>query len=239
MGKPLYNDEILDRIIAAATDQRRGGVKELSEEEIDIGSPIGSTSGKTFVRQTRREDLRERLEAAAKRCALSTKIKERPSQAFMADDYAAVEKHLYKALRAVLPAGRIARKRLHAALATGLIDGDVHQEIVGLHKLHRRARAARRRKQLKPKIPRSERNPGEWPLDELIADLIAIYEDIFEREPGTSVGSPNTERKGKAGGPLPRFIRAALSPILPKVPTQGAIRERVQKVLQKSASEKS
>lgn len=227
--RSLYTDDVLDQIIAATADQRPHGIKELPEDEIEIGSPTGRTGGETFVRQARRDALRERIEVAVERYLLSTKIQARPSQLTMADDYKAMEANLNRTLMDLLPADRAARGRKHATLAMGLRDGDVRRRIVAVAELHRAARSARKRKRAKPKIPRSKRHPGDQPLDELIADLVVIYEQVFGREAGSSTASGSA--RGAAGGPMIRFIRAALAPLLAKVPTEHAIRARVAKVM--------
>jgi hypothetical protein len=230
MTEPVYADDTLDAVIAAA-----GG---LPESDIEIGSPTGWGGGRMFLRQSRGDALRERLEGAAERYALAMRIAARPSQASMAADYGAVERKLYKALRAVLPPDRAARGRLHAALGLGLPDGDIRPKIGALLQLHRAARSAHSRKEVKPKKAREERNEGDQALNELMIDLIEIYADVFERRPGTSAGSPESAREGEPGGPMIRFIRAALRPLLSPMPSDKALRSRIERV-RGSTSEQS
>jgi hypothetical protein len=49
-------------------------------------------------------------------------------------------------------------------------------------------------------------------LSEWIAALLEIYERIAGRKPGTSF-SPGGRNKGKAGGPLIRFLKTAGAPL--------------------------
>lgn len=173
--------------------------------------------------------LRERV--AAERYALATRIAARPSQASTAIEYKVVHSHLDRALRALLPEDRAARGKLHAALGMRLRDGDVRQRILKLAELCRAARSLYRWKEAKPKLSRQEGNPGDRALDDLVADLLAIWVHVFDRKVGTSVrsGSADGDRDGNAA-PMIRFIDAALAPILAVVPSEKAIRARVRRV---------
>jgi hypothetical protein len=46
-----------------------------------------------------------------------------------------------------------------------------------------------------------------------IADMMPVYKQITRKEPGTSVGDPASPRRGKATGPLIRFLEAAGKPL--------------------------
>jgi hypothetical protein len=51
------------------------------------------------------------------------------------------------------------------------------------------------------------------PLTEWIAALLEIYEKLTGKDPGTSIGAPDRQNAGKAGGPLIRFLQAAAGPL--------------------------
>jgi hypothetical protein len=55
--------------------------------------------------------------------------------------------------------------------------------------------------------------PGRRAVNGWIARLLPIYKRITGRRPGTSVGAPERTSKGKASGPLIRFLAAAGKPI--------------------------
>jgi hypothetical protein len=50
---------------------------------------------------------------------------------------------------------------------------------------------------------------GEAVLNDWIAEMMSIYKQITGKDPGISVGAPGRRRRGKAAGPLIRFLEAA------------------------------
>ncbi|MCH8863709.1 MAG: hypothetical protein IID51_14575 [Proteobacteria bacterium] len=72
------------------------------------------------------------------------------------------------------------------------------------------------------------RHEGDWALEEIIRLLLQLYEEVTDRQPGTSV-DPNT---GKAGGPVVRFLQLCL-PRLGWHFSASAIRAHVRRVTQK------
>ena len=79
--------------------------------------------------------------------------------------------------------------------------------------------------------PPTERHEGDPCLDELFQHFALIWMEIFNGELRTSVGAPERTDEGKAGGPLVRFVRAALEPLLhEEAPTDEAIRNRMRRL---------
>jgi len=54
---------------------------------------------------------------------------------------------------------------------------------------------------------------GEAAVNDWIAAMMSIYKQITGKDPGISVGAPGRRRRGKAAGPLIRFLEAAGKPI--------------------------
>jgi hypothetical protein len=102
-------------------------------------------------------------------------------------------------------------------------------DIKGVYRLRDRARALSGR--MSDATPPNERHEGDPCLDELFKALMEVWIDIFAGEVRTSVGAPERADEGKAGGPLVRFFRACLEPLLHKeAPTDEAIRIRVRRL---------
>ena len=66
---------------------------------------------------------------------------------------------------------------------------------------------------------------GDW-----IASMLGIYRTITGKEPATSVGAPGRPDKGKAAGPLIRFLQAAGEPLKIEF-SEDAWRSRVRTIL--------
>ncbi len=77
------------------------------------------------------------------------------------------------------------------------------------------------------RFPIAKRNGGDAALNEWIFLRGNIWDEIYERKPGTSVGAPTRPNEGMAGGPLVRFIAAAGKPLGIAL-SDEAIRERVR-----------
>jgi len=60
-------------------------------------------------------------------------------------------------------------------------------------------------------VPKEHR--GDAAVNNWTAAMISIYERVAGKEPGTSVGAPGSARRGKAAGPLIRFLEAAGKPL--------------------------
>ena len=54
---------------------------------------------------------------------------------------------------------------------------------------------------------------GKAAVNDWIAAMMSIYKQITGKHPGISVGAPGRRRRGKAAGPLIRFLEAAGKPI--------------------------
>jgi hypothetical protein len=71
---------------------------------------------------------------------------------------------------------------------------------------------------------------GEAAVNNWIAVMMSIYKRITGREPGTSVRAPGSPRRGKATGPLIRFLAAAEKP-LGLEHSNESLRDRVRDIL--------
>ena len=54
---------------------------------------------------------------------------------------------------------------------------------------------------------------GETAVNDWIAAMMSIYKQITGKEPGISVAAPGRPDRGKAYGPLIRFLEAAGKPL--------------------------
>ena len=72
------------------------------------------------------------------------------------------------------------------------------------------------------------RHEGDWALEEIIRQLLQLYEEVTDRKPGTSV-DPST---GKVGGPVVSFLQLCLPPLDWHL-TAPAIRAHVRRVMMK------
>jgi hypothetical protein len=75
-----------------------------------------------------------------------------------------------------------------------------------------------------------EGNPGDDAVNEWIAAMMAIYRTITGKEPATSVVAPGRPNRGKAAGPLIRFLQAAGKPLNIEF-SEDAWRSRVRTIL--------
>ena len=77
---------------------------------------------------------------------------------------------------------------------------------------------------------------GDDPLNNWIEAMLVLYEEITGRKPGTSVHPSGTPNRGKATGPLIRFLEAAGAPLgLSRSPDSW--RERARLVMRGSGSQ--
>jgi hypothetical protein len=84
------------------------------------------------------------------------------------------------------------------------------------------------------KISGSTRHRGDKDLDNLFRDLAGIWVELFDQNFGTSVGKPTGRDKGKARGPLVRFIQSVLK-ILDITLTDEAARHRIRRLVEAMA----
>lgn len=71
-------------------------------------------------------------------------------------------------------------------------------------------------------------NRGDRAVNDWIAAMMTIYRDLTGRKPGRSVGAPGRPDRGRAGGPLIRFLAAAGAPLgLDHTPEGWAQRARL------------
>jgi hypothetical protein len=80
------------------------------------------------------------------------------------------------------------------------------------------------------KLTVQEGNPGDDTVNDWIAAMLGIYRTITGKEPATSVGAPGRPNKGKAAGPLIRFLQAAGKPLNIEF-SEDAWRSRVRTIL--------
>ena len=80
------------------------------------------------------------------------------------------------------------------------------------------------------KLTVQEGNPGDDAVNDWIAAMLGIYRTITGEEPATSVGAPGRPNKGKAAGPLIRFLQAAGKPLNIEF-SEDAWRSRVRTIL--------
>jgi hypothetical protein len=73
-------------------------------------------------------------------------------------------------------------------------------------------------------------NPGDAAVDDWIASMMTVYRAITGKEPATSVGAPLRPNRGKAAGPLIRFLKAAGKPLEIEF-SEDAWRSRVRTIL--------
>jgi hypothetical protein len=99
-------------------------------------------------------------------------------------------------------------------------------DIKGVYRLRDRVRAYNSR--ISERTQHNKRHEGDPYLNALFQHLALIWMDIFEGELRTSVAAQGSKDEGEAGGPLVRFIRACLEPLLAdRTPSDKAIRARI------------
>jgi hypothetical protein len=80
------------------------------------------------------------------------------------------------------------------------------------------------------KLTVQEGNPGDDAVNDWTAAMLGIYRTITGKELATSVGAPGRPNKGKAAGPLIRFLQAAGKPLNIEF-SEDAWRSRVRTIL--------
>jgi hypothetical protein len=228
---PIYSDEVLDRIIEAA-----GGLPE-DDREVDVLTGIKPTGQKSYERAIGREALRLCFEGAAEHYTRSYRSSGAPTQAMLAKRYSSAEGAALKLLAALKgkpgkasKADRVApilQTELGLELAGGVptleaLSGSRAQELIRLLDDCAPCLTRLRKKSV---IKPSKRTSADVALDELIRWLGHAYLLVFQEAPGASVDD------GTVYGPFIGFVRAALEPLLEEVPTSGAIRARMRRVL--------
>jgi hypothetical protein len=80
------------------------------------------------------------------------------------------------------------------------------------------------------KLTVREGNPGDDAVNDWIAAMLGLYRTLTGKEPATSVGAPLRLNKGKAAGPLIRFLQAAGQPLNIEF-SEDAWRSRVRTIM--------
>ena len=102
-------------------------------------------------------------------------------------------------------------------------------DIKGVYRLRDRARAYNSR--ISERTPHNKRHEGDLYLDGLFKHLALIWMEIFDGELRSSVGAPDRVSEGKATGPVVRFFRMCLEPLLHEgTPSDEAIRHRLRQL---------
>lgn len=221
---------------------------QYTDEQIDAAA---AEAGITTPEE--REKFRIQVESAATWFRIDSRSDSPVSPSQRRDQFRRVERTARDLLGALglredspledgLPDGPIRR-----ALEYGLGDeGELRlrQILVGLGRIRDVAALERQNteEETKPPWDRS-RNPGNVPINDLIAALMAIYEQY--KPIRTSVGAPDRPNEGEATGPLVRFLKALLDPLLEAVPdpsvvelSEDAIRSRVRTLLKRRADQR-
>ncbi len=252
LDERIYSQQDIDQIIAVS-----GG---LPADDVQHWRPAEGDGELDRPMVARRVALMERLESAAKWWQIQAEFRQKPTPSQLKERLANIEqtaRQLLDALgipkegdldlSAMPPALRfdglqaeatIEAERLEATIkakrlgglpaATGA--GLLEDAIRGVYCLKIWAARAGETEDAKGGTPRTKRHNRDEALDGLIAEFIAIWVGVFEKAPKTSVGAPETQNEGKAGGPLLRFIDACLAPLLgEKRPSAEAIRGRVRR----------
>ena len=107
---------------------------------------------------------------------------------------------------------------------------EIVEGIAAAAELERRAQKAATEVAEIGKLTVQEGNPGDDAVNGWIAAMLGIYRTITGKEPATSVGAPGRPNKGKAAGPLIRFLQAAGKPLNIEF-SEDAWRSRVRTIL--------
>jgi hypothetical protein len=107
---------------------------------------------------------------------------------------------------------------------------EIVEGIAAAAELERRAQKAATEVAEIGKLTVQEGNPGDDAVNDWIAAMLGIYRTITGKEPATSVGAPGRPNKGKAAGPLIRFLQAAGKPLNIEF-SEDAWRSRVRTIL--------
>ena len=240
----FYSAEDVERIIEAV------GRLKLPDTNVEHERPNEDGSSYITASVGRREALAERLESAAHGWHVASQYQTEPTAKQQADAFGKIWKaadDLRKALGLpVKPKFQDETADMHPALRFGGLqpyaakekllqtgDGRLREAVRGVYQIRNRARRAMKRDMAKGPTPRNERNLGEIALDELFISLADIYRDIFERPIKTSIGKSGTAEEGQPTGPLVRFLRTCLMPLLKDdTPSLRGIRARCLKPFQ-------
>ena len=108
-------------------------------------------------------------------------------------------------------------------------EGLLQDAVTGVRRLRDWSGAAKEHNLRKGSTPRVQRHSGDAALDALFGNLADIWVDIWNRPIGTSTGKSSGTKEVWVGGPMVRFIRESLRPILgDELPSDGGIRDRVR-----------
>jgi hypothetical protein len=112
---------------------------------------------------------------------------------------------------------------------------EIVEGVGAIAELDRRAQKAANEAAEVGKLTVREGNFGDDAVNEWIAAIMTVYRQITGKEPATSVVAPGRPDRGKAAGPLIRFLQAAGKPLEIEF-SEDAWRSRVRTIL-KDASE--
>ena len=248
-----YSDRDIQAIISAAGRLPQGNVEHGSTSK--DGKRL---IAKTVERRTALEAC---LKRAAQTWAVDSQFQTRPTAKQLSDSLAAIESTANKLLEKLqLPnepdSSDLLAPMPYALRFDGLQavaaeeaenlggfpehtgEGLLAEAVRGVYRLRGWAHNADPRKREETpenqegiSTPRKERHVADAALNELIGSLCRIWADIFDREIRTSVGGPMSANKGRASGPMLRFLKACLEPLpLDSVPSKEAIRGIVRRI---------
>ncbi len=255
LDREFYSDGDIDKIIAAGGGLPGGDIKH-TQPEVDGGD--FETLG-----VPRRRALKAKLEEAAQVWWIEQQWQKRPTNAQLAKALGDIERVADKlletmemprtpepndVLRPMPPALRYGSLQAFAALEAESKGGQRTGEellgaaVIGVYQLKDWAKASKNRPgaaRTKQPTLRNARNPGNQALNALFGDLGGIWIEVFERPLRTSIGAPLRPNEGKATGPMVRFLRACLEPLLKsETPSDEAIRDRFRRLFQSKSTRK-
>jgi hypothetical protein len=246
----IYSDSDIDAIITAA-----GG---LPADKVDRLHARSEPSLET-TEVARREALARRLERGVRDYLVQKHFETKPTPRQLAVDFARIERAGARLLKALQVADDGDLETMPVALRRGGLqafaaqevkplgqlplqsaDDLLHDAVQGVLRLHRWARGARIRYERQRVTPAAQRHTGDEALDGFFGSLAGIWIDVFEKPFKTSTGGPLGRAAGQPSGPLFRFIKACLEPVLKdRMPTDHAIRQRVRRLFLDQARNKS
>jgi hypothetical protein len=247
----IYSVNDIDAIIAAA-----GGLPADRDNRLHAWS---EPSALEPTKVPGREALAQRLERGVRDYLVQKHFETKPTPRQLAVDFARIERAGARLLKALQVAGDGDIETMPVALRRGGLqafaaqeaeqlgqlplqsaDGLLHDAVQGVLRLHRWARGARTRYERQRVTPAAQRHAGDKALDGLFGSLAGIWIEVFEKPFKTSTRGPLGGAAGQPSGPLFRFIKACLAPVLRDcMPTDHAIRQRIRRLFLDQARNRS
>lgn len=245
-GTRFYSSRDIEAIISAAGGLSQGNVKHIRVNK--------KATGFITVTVSRRKALAECLHSAAQRWHVNSQFQTKPTDKQLAESFAKIEAAANRLLKALhLPGqphgddplspmpyalrfeGLQAFAGLEAERLGGFPEwsgaGLLLEGVQGVYRLRDWGSEANKKNPTQPPTPRAERNVADAALNQLLASLTKIWVEIFENRIGTSVTAPRQARKSQAGGPMIRYLRTCLEPLLKEAtPSPEGIRDRVRRL---------